>query len=188
MVNNSLQQFVQKNSVLVILIGLAVLYIVYTFMNQGYKPRFEMNNGEKQKKAYNNSSGSGSGTASAAPENILSPDNNNQFSSIQNNQTILPNNSASCNKGNSTTPSDLLPADNNSNWSQIAPRSNSGQPNLLNADALIGIDTIGQTLKNPNLQLRSEPPNPQINVGPWANSTITPDTYRRPLELGQGGQ
>jgi len=59
---------------------------------------------------------------------------------------------------------------------------------LLKAGYHIGIDTVGQTLRNANLQIRSEPPNPQINVGPWNASTISPDTMRVPLELGQGGQ
>jgi len=47
-----------------------------------------------------------------------------------------------------------------------------------------GIDTIGSSLRNANLQIRSEPPNPQVYVGPWQNSTITPDFMRVPLEIG----
>jgi len=43
-------------------------------------------------------------------------------------------------------------------------------------------------LRNANLQIRSEPPNPQLSVGPWNQSTITPDFLRPPLELGQGVQ
>jgi hypothetical protein len=58
--------------------------------------------------------------------------------------------------------------------------------NLLKAGYHIGIDTVGQTLRNANLQLRSEPPNPQANVGPWNQSTIEPDTLRPSLEIGQG--
>jgi hypothetical protein len=56
--------------------------------------------------------------------------------------------------------------------------------NLLSATFLTGIDTIGNTMKNANLQLRSEPPNPQLNVGPWNQSTFAPDLMRTPLELG----
>ena len=58
--------------------------------------------------------------------------------------------------------------------------------NLLQAGYHIGIDTVGQSLRNANLQLRSEPPNPQLNVGPWNNTTIEPDFNRRPLEIGCG--
>ena len=51
-----------------------------------------------------------------------------------------------------------------------------------------GIDTVGGTLRNSNLQLRSEPPNPKAQVSPWSNSTIEPDLMRVPLELGCGAQ
>ena len=57
---------------------------------------------------------------------------------------------------------------------------------LLKAGHHIGINTVGQSLRNANLQLRSEPANPQLNVGPWNQSTIAADTMRRPLEIGCG--
>ena len=40
-----------------------------------------------------------------------------------------------------------------------------------------------QTLRNANLQVRSEPPNPQNEVCAWNQSTIGPDQYRRSLEI-----
>jgi hypothetical protein len=84
----------------------------------------------------------------------------------------------------------MLPKDPNSQWAQLNP-SGSGDlmnQNLLSAGFLSGIDTIGNTMKNPNLQLRSEPPNPQLNIGPWNNSTFAPDLMRTPLEIGCGPQ
>uniref|UniRef100_A0A6C0HRW2 Minor capsid protein P11 C-terminal conserved region domain-containing protein n=1 Tax=viral metagenome TaxID=1070528 RepID=A0A6C0HRW2_9ZZZZ len=84
----------------------------------------------------------------------------------------------------------LLPKDTNSEWNNLNP-SGTGELsniNLLKSGWQIGIDTVGQTLRNANLQLRSEPPNPQISVGPWNNSTITPDFMRVPLEIGAGPQ
>ena len=87
-------------------------------------------------------------------------------------------------------PSDLLPRDTNNQWGSLNP-SGSGDllgQNLLSATFLTGIDTIGNTMKNANLQLRSEPPNPQLNVGPWNQSTFAPDLMRTPLELGSGSQ
>ena len=59
---------------------------------------------------------------------------------------------------------------------------------MLKAGHHIGIDTIGQSLRNSNLQVRSEPANPQMNVGPWNQTTIQPDLMRVPLELGCGPQ
>jgi len=45
---------------------------------------------------------------------------------------------------------------------------------------------VSSSLRNANLQLRSEPANPQQDVGPWNNTTISPDINRRPLEIGSG--
>ena len=56
--------------------------------------------------------------------------------------------------------------------------------NFLSSGYHIGVNTVGQSLKNANRQLRSEPPNPQVSVSPWMNSSIGPDLLRRPLEVG----
>ena len=83
-------------------------------------------------------------------------------------------------------PSELLPKDTNSQWAQLNPAGSADfkNVNLLKAGSLIGIDTIGSTLRNANLQERSEPPNPTTSVSPWLNTTIEPDLMRLPLEIG----
>ena len=85
-------------------------------------------------------------------------------------------------------PSDLLPKDENSQWAALNPTSmNKGDvlmPDLLQAGYHIGLDTIGQTLRNANLQLRSDPIISKSDIGPWNQSTIEPDYARVPLELG----
>jgi len=87
-------------------------------------------------------------------------------------------------------PSDLLPKDSNSQWSALNPNTMNGgdilMPDLLQAGYHIGLDTIGQTLRNPNYQLRSDPVIQKADIGPWNQSTIEPDYGRVPLELGQG--
>jgi len=92
------------------------------------------------------------------------------------------------NSSNIQNPTDLLPANQNNQWSSLNPNGKGelSNINLLKAGYHIGIDTIGQTLRNPNLQLRSETPNPQNNVSPWNRSTITGDPFRVAFELGQG--
>ena len=86
------------------------------------------------------------------------------------------------------SPSDLLPQDQNSQWAALNPSSltQGGMPDLLQAGYHIGLDTIGQTLRNANLQLRSDPIIPKQDVGPWNHSTIEPDLGRVPLEIGVG--
>lgn len=87
-------------------------------------------------------------------------------------------------------PSDLLPKDPNSQWAALNPvnQSNVAMPDLLQAGYHIGLDTIGQTMKNPNLQIRSDPIIQKKDVGPWNNSTTEADYARVPLELGYGGR
>ena len=80
---------------------------------------------------------------------------------------------------------DLLPRDANSLWAQVSP---SGQGSLADQNFLtsgfhIGINTVGQTLRNANRLLRSEPLNPPVKVSPWMQTTIDPDINRRPLEI-----
>lgn len=83
-------------------------------------------------------------------------------------------------------PSDLLPTDKNSQWSSLNPMDHSSPelPDMLQAGYHIGLDSIGQTHKNANLQLRSDPIIPKANIGPWNNSTYEPDMLRQPLEIG----
>jgi len=82
-------------------------------------------------------------------------------------------------------PQDLLPSANSPNtWDTPSNPGGIEGPNFLNPEHLVGINTVGQSLRNANRQLRSEPPNPQVKVSPWLQSTIEPDTNRRPLEIG----
>ena len=87
-------------------------------------------------------------------------------------------------------PAELLPKDSNSQWAQLNPsgKGELANVNLLKAGYHIGIDTIGSSLRNANLQIRSEPPNPQVYTGIWNQTTITPDFFRVPLEIGSGNQ
>lgn len=81
---------------------------------------------------------------------------------------------------------DLLPADANSTWAQNSPNGQGslGDKNFLNAGFHVGVNTVGQTLRNANRQLRSDPPNPQVKVSPWNQTTIESDTNRKPMEIG----
>ena len=82
---------------------------------------------------------------------------------------------------------DLLPKDAaDSKWAQINPSGggNIGDQNYLTAGYHVGVNTVGQSLRNANLQLRSEIPNPQDAVGPWMISTIEPDLRQNTLEIG----
>jgi hypothetical protein len=83
-----------------------------------------------------------------------------------------------------SNPSDLLPSDPNQGWSNLNPVPNNNG-NFLHDRKLNAIDTKGSSLRNANLQLRSDVPIPIKNTNcPWNNSTIEADNMRRPLDIG----
>lgn len=81
--------------------------------------------------------------------------------------------------------SHLLPKDDpklDDSFSEFAPKAEDLQGlNFLDADRFTATTT---TTRNANLQLRSEPQNPRKMVCPWQQSTIDPDSMRKPLEIG----
>ena len=93
---------------------------------------------------------------------------------------------AACFPKEMLTPEELKPQDNSSLWAQVNPAGEGSLKgrSFLQAGHNIGINTVGQTMRNSNLQIRSEPPCPQVSVSPWNQTTIEPDTARKPLEIG----
>ncbi len=84
------------------------------------------------------------------------------------------------------TTKDLMPReDAHKGWSESNPPvpGQLSDKNFLESGHHYGLNTVGQSLKNPNMQLRSDPLIPQKAVGPWNQSTITADTNRRPFEI-----
>jgi hypothetical protein len=170
---------------IVVLVILA--YVVSIFVNYlsskgmtGYETNVVMPDQYKQKAVMTNTG--------VLPSN---PDGQNEvFASATGVQTSMPGVPSSCSQPNIQNPAELLPKDTNSQWAQLNPsgKGELANVNLLKAGYHIGIDSVGQTLRNANLQIRSEPPNPQLYVGPWNLSTIQPDFLRPPLEIGSGPQ
>lgn len=83
---------------------------------------------------------------------------------------------------------DLLPMHEFAEWSENQPNGGGvlEDKNFLHAGHHVGVNTVGQSLRNANYNLRSEPPNPQVQVSPWIQSTIGPETLRKPMEIGHG--
>jgi len=85
-----------------------------------------------------------------------------------------------------TNPSDLLPKNaKDSEWALLNPngKGNLEQVNLLSAGQLAGINTVGTSRRNANQTLRQDPPIEKVNVGPWSQTTITPDQYKNGLSV-----
>jgi len=92
----------------------------------------------------------------------------------------------SCGSRDKVTADDLLPKDAaNSRWAEVSPAGQGDvkDQNYLTAGYLVGVNTVGESLRNANYQLRSDPPIERVNVGPWQMSTIEGEN-RRYLEIG----
>jgi hypothetical protein len=127
-----------------------------------------------------------------ANSELLTATNPEVNASEQKNETYKPvdyqtqSYSTDCFPKDKLTSEDLLPKDAANNlFAQVVPAGQAGvsDGNYLSAGYNIGINSQGSSLRNANLQVRSEPLNPQTPVSPWQQSTITGDTNRRPLEI-----
>jgi hypothetical protein len=96
---------------------------------------------------------------------------------------------AQSNVSASSNPSDLLPASNSgkNGWDVLnsVGTTAGANPDLLEAGHHTGIDTVGQSLRNANLQLRSDPSIPKQDTGPWNQTTIDATNVQVPFNLGQ---
>lgn len=182
----SLKKLVNENGVAAFIVLIVVLYALSTFYKYfESKGTHSSSEGAEVMKPENKNVSADPNVATAHVGIQPADEKPNEYSLVNEVQTM----SAAPHQPVGSS-SDLLPVDNNNQWSQLSP-AGAGELqgiNLLKSGYHIGIDTIGQTLRNANLQIRSEPPNPQINVGPWNQSTISPDLMRVPLELGAGSQ
>jgi hypothetical protein len=183
------QQYMKSHQVLTIIASLVLAWAIYNYSgNKAMFPEY-MSNGSgsgsgtnRINKVTRNGSGSG-GVPMPVDDSSVYNQLDSVAASASSSIGIPPNCSGQAN----INPADLLPKDNNSSWNMKPMGSGDFLGvNLLNAGYLIGVDTIGSSLRNANLQVRSEPPNPQLQVSPWMNTTIEPDPFRAPLEIGCG--
>lgn len=185
--NVSLKKLMNDYGIGAIIMLLLVAYGVYLFAGYlGTKGMYGNELNTQMQSQYKNSG--------APPNTAVQPSEpmgqNEVFASANGAQTSMPGAPSFSAQANIQNPAELLPKDTNSQWAQLNPsgKGELANINLLKAGYHIGIDTVGQTLRNANLQIRSEPPNPQLSVGPWNQSTIEPDFMRPPLEIGSGAQ
>ncbi len=196
---------------IVIILGLVAIFLIYWFAirnktcdnkvrqyenmldygngeedeNQDSQENFEvrMNKKDENKKRFSEAQNFPPETKRPMNGDLVGEGNQAELS---NNPAVQQLRQAACFPKEMLTPEELKPQDNSSLWAQVNP---AGEGTLkgrsfLQAGHNIGINTVGQTMRNANLQLRSEPPCPQVSVSPWNQTTIEPDTARKPLEIG----
>lgn len=80
---------------------------------------------------------------------------------------------------------DFLPKEINDKWFDTdfsQAKFNVNDDKLINTERyVVGINTVGQSLKNASYDIRGTIPNPKFSVSPWNNSTYEPDTNIKPM-------
>jgi hypothetical protein len=191
----NLQKSMKAHHLLALLGIVVVIYALSQYSDRKGNPSDGYTNNRANAMANNAmANGNGNGNVAMMGGGVAMPANpagqNEVFSSVKDIKTSSYGLPPSCSRGTISDPADLLPKDTNSQWAQLNPAGGADfkNVNLLKAGYNIGIDTVGSSLRNGNLQVRSEPPNPTTIVSPWMNTTIEPDLMRAPLEIGCGPQ
>ena len=80
---------------------------------------------------------------------------------------------------------DFLPKEINDQWFETdfsLAKYQLNDDKLINTDKyIIGVNTVGESLKNASYDIRGTIPNPKFIVSPWNNSTYEPDFNLKPL-------
>jgi hypothetical protein len=186
----NLQQYVKSHQVLTVLASFVLLWAIYNYSgNKSMFPEYMSSSSGSNVGSNSNrkNKGSRNGPGGGVPMAVDDSSIYNQLDSVSASASSSIGLPPNCSGQANINPADLLPKDNNSSWNMKPMGSGDFLGvNLLNAGYLIGVDTVGSSLRNANMQIRSEPPNPQLRVSPWMNTTIEPDPFRAPLEIGCG--
>lgn len=87
-----------------------------------------------------------------------------------------------CSPENLFKANNYLPKEVNDDWWELVPEAVSVKNrHLINITRPIGINTIGQSLKNASHDIRGSVANPKYVTSPWLNSSIEPDINLKPL-------
>lgn len=115
------------------------------------------------------------------PNVLPHPQMSNNFSSQGN---FAPAAQQTCFPQDQLVPTELLPVEGGFADSNPAPQGQLSNRNFFESGHHPGLNTQSSTLKNANLQLRSDPLIPRRDVGPWHQSTYEADTNRRQFDIG----
>jgi|SaaInlStandDraft_6_1057023.scaffolds.fasta_scaffold09596_2 hypothetical protein len=181
----------KMGTILIILVLAGLGFLLYTLYNQSVKNNMDE---EYTENFYNDETGetgeteenTNSTNSTNNDEITESFENSNNMDHFNSDSNLQEKRECSNFPKEQLGADDLLPSDKSSMWATVNPEGEGTlkDRNFLQSGYHVGVNTVGQTLRNANLQLRSEPPNPQVKVSPWLQTTINPDTGRKPMEIG----
>lgn len=185
--SGGLKKLLSENGVAVILLGIVVVYLLFMFFKYlDSKGRTSESMGSTIESAYSNDHGNAPSVSAPTSGEVQPSEPSGTDGSFA---PAGGSHAPMTSQVNSVDSTNLLPNDTNSDWSKTNPMGtgNLANLNLLKAGEHIGINTVGSTMKNPNLQLRSEPtiPKPTVPIV-WNQSTYETDLMRPSFEIGNG--
>jgi hypothetical protein len=175
-----IQSFYQNNKKMVDLViaGIIVLLVIYFIKNYSSKAQEMLENVDPSVK-------DGSmplvDSQPVVDESQVSP----LYSSGSDN--CSPLSTVDYQAGAAITPEDLLPKSNMAADFENQFPVGAGDltsKNFLTAGFNTGINTVSSSLRNANLQLRSDPYIPPKEITPFNQTTMTPDLNRKSFEIG----
>jgi len=179
MVNQSNQS---SNLCVLILLTMAASFMLWQCFQQSTSIKGGKNQGNNANVNNANVNNANVNNANVNNNNVNNNINNNNVSEninvVELEEENSNNNQSDC-VDNRLLPKDLLPLNDDNLYADAD--SLEGQ-NFLDAGYHSGINTVGSSLRNANLQLRADPVINKVNVGPWNNSTIQADNNRKPLD------
>jgi hypothetical protein len=182
-----------KNILLIVLLVALVLGGTYWYNNMSAQASFNIDMGGRREGfegyssvphvTHNNGASIGSNVVNDSP--IKQPQKKEDDKPTKPKVEMMTNES-DCQPRDTLSPEELLPQDYSSTWAKCNPTGagNLDGKNFLDAGWHVGINTVGQSLRNANLSLRSDPYIKQVVISPFLQSTIQPDTNRRHFEIG----
>lgn len=179
-----------RDLLIVVSLGVIVYYIVFPYVKRSGVLRESYSGIESDDKLPLSDDPIGEGSTASAPVDktmTISENLNGDSPSMSLDKGSFPATLLEDRRARAPLEStDLLPTDPNSAWTSINPEGQGSIAfkNFIEATHHFGVDTVGSSLKNANLDLRSELPNPRITVSPWNQSTITFDDNHRQMEIG----
>lgn len=154
--------------ILLIVLALTVVYYIYTHIEDT----------KSVIHSFNNASGGGLDIEK------LDPNSSNTIESDT--KEPISSNEYKSDSGFPTerlTAQDLLPNEESNLWSDQNPDPEGMQHDMIHSGSPVGILTATADKRNANKQLRSDPLIPRIPTGPWNQSTIQPDMYRKQFDI-----
>lgn len=155
----SLKKMLSKVNLSHVLMIVAAVALIYAFYNYSSGKGMILDNMQALKPAESNQVG---------------PSVENEESSPASANGLSTSQAGGQMKASMQDPAELLPKDSNTEFAKSNP-SGMGHlkgVSLLTPQEQIGINSVGQCNRNPNLQLRSDPNIPKRHTGPWNQSTI----------------